>query len=161
MADGFLGYRASFMLDVVVCALLIVVPILAYSLFVVKFQQNYGLHRRLQLLLGGLLLVAVGLFELDMRLHNGINTILAKRSVPLTDEQMLFFKRLLIVHLIFAISTVGLWTATLWLALKRMPYPPVPCAHSALHKKLGWLAAADITLTAVTGLMVYYFGFMV
>jgi hypothetical protein len=74
---------------------------------------------------------------------------------------MTFFKRLLLVHLAFAISTVFLWGTTLVLALKRIPSPPAPCAHSGLHKILGWLSAVDITLTSVTGLMVYYYGFMV
>lgn len=161
MADGFLGYRASFMLDVVVCALVVVVPLLVYSLYTVKVRRNYIRHRNLQVLLGVVLLVAVGLFEVDMRMHHGIGAILAKRSVPLTAEQSAFFNRLLAVHLVFAVSTVVLWGATLGLALKKMPSPPAPCTHSRLHKRLGWLAAIDITLTAITGLMVYYFGFIV
>ena len=162
MSDGFLGYKASFMLDVVVCALLVVVPVLLFSLFAVKVRRNYLLHRRLQVALGIILLVAVGAFEIDIRLQGGIAGILAKRSVPLTAEQSRFFYALLkYVHLPAAISTVLLWTVTLTLALRRIPWPPAPCAHSSLHKRLGWLASADITLTAVTGLMVYYYGFMI
>lgn len=162
MSDGFLGNKASFMLDVVVCALLVVVPVLLYSLFAVKIQRNYVLHRRLQLALGAILLVAVGAFEIDIRMQGGIATILSKRDVPLTSEQSQFFYALLkYVHLPAAISTVLLWTVTLTLALRRIPTPPAPCAHSKLHKRLGWLASADITMTAVTGLMVYYYGFMV
>jgi hypothetical protein len=42
-----------------------------------------------------------------------------------------------------------------------MPRPPAPCEHGRLHKRLGWLSAADITLTSVTGLLVYYYGFVV
>ena len=30
--DGFLGYRTSFMLDFVECALIVIVPVLLYSL---------------------------------------------------------------------------------------------------------------------------------
>ena len=162
MSDGFLGYKASFMLDTVVCALIVVVPLLAYSLFVVKVQKNYARHRNLQILLGVLLSVAVGLFEIDIRVQGGVSQILAKRSVPLTPDQLQFFNGLLYyVHLPCAVSTVVLWILTLTLALRRIPAPPGPCAHSRLHKKLGWLSAVDITMTAVTGLMVYYFGFMI
>lgn len=162
MSDGFLGYKASVMLDVVVCALIVVVPLLVYSLYVVKVQKNYLLHRNLQILLGVLLLVAVGLFEVDIRLQGGIGRILEKRDVPLTSEQSRFFYALLYyIHLPSAISTVVLWIGTLTLALRNMPSPPAPCPHSRVHKRLGWLSALDITLTAVTGLMVYYFGFMV
>jgi len=161
MSDGFLGYRASFMLDVVVCALIVVVPTLLFSLYAVKIRRNYRLHKSLQIALGIVLLVAVGLFEIDMRLHGGITGILAKRSRPLTPSERESFDQLLYVHLFFAISTVVLWATTLTLALRRMPLPPAPCAHSRLHKRLGWLSAVDITLTSVTGLAVYYYGFIV
>jgi putative membrane protein len=161
MSDGFLGYKASLMLDVVVCALAVVVPTLLASLYAVKMRRNYRLHKALQISLGLLLLAAVGLFEIDMRLHGGIDGILAKRSRPLMPGERSSFDSLLYVHLFFAVSTVVLWATTLILALKRIPNPPVPCNHSRLHKRLGWLSAADITLTSVTGLMVYYYGFVV
>jgi uncharacterized membrane protein YozB (DUF420 family) len=161
MSDGFLGYKTSLMLDVVVCALVVVVPTLAYSLYTVKVRRNYRLHKRLQIALGAVLLVAVGLFEVDMQVQGGIAGILAKRARPLSANEREFFDGLLKVHLCFAISTVVLWCVTLWLALKRTPDPPMPSPHSPTHKILGWLSAADITLTAVTGLLVYYFGFVV
>jgi uncharacterized membrane protein YozB (DUF420 family) len=161
MSDGFLGYKASLMLDVVVCALVVVVPTLVFSLYAVKIRRNYRLHKALQITLGVILLGAVGLFEIDMRVHGGIDGILAKRSRPLSQGELASFNTLLYVHLFFAVSTVLLWATTLVLAVKRMPTPPAPCDHSRLHKRLGWLAATDITLTSVTGLMVYYYGFVV
>lgn len=161
MRDGFLGYRTSLMLDVVACALVVVVPLLIFSVYQVKIRRNFTLHRNLQILLGAVLLIAVGLFEVDMRWQGGIKAILSKRTTPLSAEQDLFFYRLLRVHLVFAISTVFLWATTLTLALRRMPRPPAPSPHSRLHKRLGWASAVDITCTSVTGLMVYYYGFVV
>ena len=161
MQDGFLGYQTTFMLDVVAIALFVVVLVLAWSLFAVKVQKNYLLHKRLQILLGVVLLIAVGLFEVDIRLQGGIDGILAKRTIPLSSLQRTFFNQLLIVHLVFAITTVAVWAVTLTLALRRIPSPPGPCAHSELHKKLGWISALDITATSITGLLVYYYGFMV
>ena len=160
MDDGFLGYRASLMLDLVVCALVVVVPTLLASVYAVKIRRNYSLHKFLQLTLGAVLLATVGLFEIDMRLHGGIAGILAKRSRPLSPAEAASFYRLLYVHLFFAMTTVGLWGATLTLAIRRIPTPPGPCSHSRLHKRLGWFSAVDITLTSVTGLLVYYFGFV-
>jgi putative membrane protein len=160
MTDGFLGYRASLMLDIVVCALVIVVPTLFASLYAVKIRRNYRLHKFLQILLGVVLFMTVGLFEIDMRLHGGIVGILAKRSRPLTGDELISFYRLLYVHLFFAISTVVLWTITLSLAVRRIPAPPGPCRHSRLHKRLGWWSVVDITMTSVTGLLVYYYGFV-
>lgn len=161
MKDGFLGFRTSFMLDFVVVALVLIVPILVYSLYLVKVKRQYTLHRNLQLLLGLVLLVAVGLFEIDLQwVQKGWENVVAKREVPLTSEQLGFVRMLLRIHLIFAISTPLLWVATMTLALRRMPSPPQPCAHSSLHKKLGWASTVDIVLTSVTGLVFYYFAFV-
>lgn len=161
MTDGFLGFRTSFMLDFVVVALVLIVPILLYSLYVVKFQHRYTLHRNLQLLLGIILLVAVGLFEIDLQfVQKGWQNVVAKRAIPLTVDQLGFVRTVLRVHLVFAISTPLIWAVTIFLALRRMPSPPRPCAHSELHKKLGWLSTIDIVLTSVTGLVFYYFAFV-
>lgn len=160
MADGFLGYGASLMLDVVVCALALVVPTLAFSLFAVKVRRKFLLHRNLQLLLGALLLVTVGLFETDMQLHGGWEDILRRARPSLSAEKLETVRTALAVHLVFAVSTVLLWPVTLVLAWRRFPQPPGPAAHSPLHKKLGWLSTIDITLTSITGLWFYYLAFV-
>lgn len=161
MKDGFLGFRTSFMLDFVVVALVLIVPILVYSLYAVKVRHQYKLHRNLQLLLGIVLLVAVGLFEYDLQfVQQGWQNVVAKREVPLNADQLSFVRTVLRIHLIFAISTPLLWIVTITLALRRMPCPPVPGAHSILHKRLGWLSTIDIVLTSVTGLIFYYFAFV-
>lgn len=162
MSHGFLGNDASFMLDVVVCALVLLVPLLAYSIIVVKFQRNHERHKHLQLLLAGILLVAVAAFEIDMRLHGGWRNIVNKDPAhPRRSEAELENSALLLrTHLVFAISTPFLWAATIGLALKRFPDPPVPGPHSDLHKALGWASAADLALTSVTGLWFYYTTFV-
>jgi hypothetical protein len=162
MSDGFLGYHASFMLDVVVCALALVVPAIAFSLYLVKVKHKYVAHRNLQLVLGAVLLLAVSAFEIDIRLHGGWEAIVNRPgSEPrLTGAALEFATRVLWVHLIFAISTPPLWVATIVLALRRFPNPPAPCEHRLLHKKLGWLSTIDITLTSLTGLYWYYIAFV-
>lgn len=161
MADGFLGYPTSLMLDFVVCALVLIVPLLLFSIYQVKFKKNYLLHRNMQILLGVTLMAAVAAFEIDMRLQGGVDEILKKRASPLTTAQLDFFWNVMYVHLFFAVTTVPLWATTLILAWRRFPSPPYPSAHSGLHKPLAWLSTIDITMTSVTGLAVYYYGFMV
>ena len=159
MSDGFLGYKTSFMLDVVVCALVLVVPVLLYSIYVVKFQQKYQLHRTLQLTLGVVLLITVGAFEVDLQLvHGGWENIVNKREV--SPDHLEFVRKVLWVHLCFAITTPILWAVTIVLAMRRFPSPVVPGPHSSLHKKLAWLSTVDITLTSVTGLVFYYYAFI-
>lgn len=161
--DGFLGYRTSFMLDFVVCALILIVPLLVYSLWLVKAKKNFLAHKRLQVTLGIILLVAVGAFEIDLQVvHGGWENIVSKSHPDETDlaakvEQA---RPYLWVHLVFAVTTPFLWFTTLALALRRFASPPSPGIHSQTHKILGWLSTFDITLTAITGLIFYYVAFM-
>ncbi|MCA9078058.1 MAG: DUF420 domain-containing protein [Planctomycetaceae bacterium] len=159
---GFLGYDTSFMLDVVVTALVLVVPVIVFSILQVKRGQ-YLLHQRLQLGLAIVLLLAVGAFEFDMQwVHGGWENVVNKdpENPRLTGEAFTQARTVLYVHLIFAVSTPVLWATTIALALRRMPTPPAPCAHSPLHRKLGWASTIDLVLTSVTGLAFYYVAFM-
>ncbi|MFQ5734286.1 MAG: DUF420 domain-containing protein [Planctomycetaceae bacterium] len=163
MNDGFLGNDSSLMLDVVVCALVLVVPVLLFSIYTVKFRRGFLLHRHLQTALGAALLLTVGAFEVDMQIvHGGWENVVNKPEQPqrVTGEDLETVQTLLWVHLVFAISTPVLWTVTLVLAWRRFPSPPQPGEHSRLHKTLGWLSAVDITLTSVTGLVFYYVAFI-
>ncbi len=162
-SDGFFGYPTTFMLDFVVCALALVVPLLLWSLWLVKFKRQYALHKRLQIALGIILLVAVTAFEVDVQMvHGGWESIVAKQqlSPEALAGKITAVRPWLLVHLVFAVTTPVLWTVTLVLALRRFNSPPVPGKHSRLHKTLGWASAIDITLTSVTGLLFYYVAFM-
>lgn len=163
LTHGFLGNDASFMLDFVVLALILVVPVLLFSLYAVKTRQQFGLHRFLQIALGITLLVAVGAFEIDMRMHGGWQAIINKdpANPRLSSEQLIHVAQVLHIHLVFAISTPFLWALTTVLALRRFPRPPAPGDHSKLHKTLGWISVFDLVATSVTGLWFYYVAFLV
>lgn len=161
MSDGFLGYRTSFMLDAVVCALVLVVPAILFSLYLVKVKKNYLAHRNLQIGLAIVLLLAVTAFEVDIQqIQGGWENVVAKREVQLTAGQLETARHVLWVHLVFAVSSPLLWLVTIVLALRRIPKPPRPCEHSPLHRKLGWASTIDLVLTAVTGLWFYYVAFV-
>jgi putative membrane protein len=161
MSNGFLGYNATFMLDLVVCALVLVVPILVTSIYLVKFRRNFVWHRRLQLLLAAVLLFAVAAFELDVQVvHHGWQNIVHQAKPDITPADFDFIRQILHIHLIFAISTPFLWAVTIGLALPRFGNPPAPSAHSRWHKRLGWISAVDLAMTSVTGLLFYFFAFV-
>ena len=160
MKDGFLGYHTSFMLDAVVVALVLVVPVLLFSLYSVKIRRQYTLHRNLQMFLAIALLAAVVAFEVDLHLIQGGWENVVKKGSELTADQLSFIQRVLRIHLLFAASTPILWAITIGFALRRMPRPPEPSAHSRLHAVLGWASTLDLVLTSVTGLVFYYVAFI-
>jgi hypothetical protein len=162
MVRGFLGYDASLMLDVVVCALVLVVPALSWSIYQVRVRRRFTLHRNSQLILAGVLLATVLLFEIDMRLQGGWEQIVNRdpANARLSGDALRQVRTMLYVHLFFAISTPILWGVTIALALRRFPNPPRPGPHSTVHKRLGWLSVMDLVLTSVTGLVFYYLAFI-
>jgi uncharacterized membrane protein YozB (DUF420 family) len=152
--DGFLGTRASIMLDVVFLAMFAVLPILGWSIWLVKSRQNYRLHKAVQLILGGVLLATVVLFETDMRLNGWRDR--AESSAYFND--WVFFS--LYIHLCFAVTTALLWVAVIVQALRHFPSPPTPCAYSPRHIFWAKLAAIDMCLTALTGWIFYWLAFV-
>ena len=152
--NGFLGTRASFMLDVVFLAMFAVVPILGWSVWLVKYRRNYALHKRVQLTLGAVLLVTIILFEVDVRINGWMHAAEVSPYYPGTVLTVLY------VHLFFAVTTTGLWIAVTARAVRRFPTPPVPGLHSANHRFWGWAATIDMVLTAVTGSVFYYLAFV-
>lgn len=157
--NGFLGTRASLMLDVVFLAMFLVIPLLTWSVWLVKYRRRYDWHKRVQLTLASVLAVTVLLFELDMRL-NGWRA--RARPSPyygsgaLTDTVSLALG----VHLLFAVSTAVVWTIVVAKALRNFPRTPAPGPHSAWHRRWAKIAAIDMLLTAITGWIFYWLAFV-
>lgn len=155
MFPGFIpGSRATLMLDVVAVAMFVILPIMTWSIAAARYRRRYRAHKRAQWTLGVLLLVAVTLFEVDIRAFGWRHL-----AEPSPYYQTILFP-VLYVHLFFSVSTTLLWTATILLALKRFPSEPLPSAHSATHRRLGWMSAIFMSITAVTGWTFYYMAFL-
>ncbi len=156
--DGFLGTRATFMLDVVVLAMVVLLPALAGSIYLAKCRQ-YAWHKRVQLTLGIVLLVTVVLFELDMRI-NGWRDRAAASPYSGAEGGPDWVLVTLCIHLCFAVSAALLWLVVIVRGLRQFANPPLPGSHSAWHKRYGMLAAIDMGLTAVTGWIFYWLAFV-
>jgi hypothetical protein len=150
-----LGTRAPLILDVLCLAMLAVMIVLAWSVYLVKVQRRYELHKKIQIVLGIVLLAVIVLFELDIRLHGWQD----RAAGQLGGQAPSAAVTALYIHLVFAVSTVVLWITTIVLALKRFPTPAAPSPHSGLHAKLGWLSVVDMGLTTVTGWVFYWVAF--
>jgi uncharacterized membrane protein YozB (DUF420 family) len=159
--DGFLPFgRGSLMLDVVFLAMFAVVPVLGLSWWLVKYRRRYQIHKTLQLATASVLLLAVVLFEVDIRVNGW-----EERAVPSPyfdpDHEWTCPAGLsLIVHLCFAIPTLLLWVIVVVQALRKFSRPPTPGPHSQAHARWGTLAAAGMFMTAVTGWFFYYLAFV-
>lgn len=156
--DGFLGTRASLMLDVVFLAMFAVLPLLGWAVWLAK-QKRYAWHKRVQLALALTLLATVTLFELDIRWHGWRHRATASPYYG-GETAWGWVDRTLAVHLCFAVSTTVMWFVVVARALRQFPAPPQPAAHSAWHRRWAKLAALDMLATSVTGWLFYYLAFV-
>jgi len=154
--DGFLGSRASFMLDFVCLAMVAVVGVLAWSIWQVRKHRRYALHKRVQLGLAALLLVVITGFEIDVR-FNGWQGRAAGEIGGKASQQVLIA---LSIHLFFAVTTVFVWIMVIFLAWRRFPNPPEPNEHSVFHRQWGRIAAWDMLMTTLTGWIFYVLAFV-
>ncbi|NBW97357.1 MAG: DUF420 domain-containing protein [Planctomycetia bacterium] len=152
--DGFLGTRASIGMDVVLVGLWLLLPVLAWSIMLVR-RGRYSVHKALQLVIAGTLFAAIVVFEIDVRLVSDWKA--RARPSPWWPGGVL---SALGVHLVFAVSTFGLLVWVLWEALRRFPAPPTPGMHGPRHRRLARLAAVDLALTALTGTFFYWLAFV-
>ena len=155
-SHGFLSTRATFMLDFVFVAMFAVLPILAFSIRLVK-RGGYQWHKRIQITLAIVLLVSVAAFEIDLNFITKDWRPLAKPS-PYYDSGLV--DKCLWVHLAFAVPTPLLWIFVIVQALRKFPTRPAPNEHSRQHIRWAWLATAGMALTAITGWTFYYLAFV-
>jgi putative membrane protein len=156
-SHGFLPSRGSFMLDVVFLAMFAVLPVLAYSIYLVKQRRAYALHKRIQITLAAVLLVTVTAFEVDLN-------FVTKDWRPLAEPSRFYdagwVDRCLWVHLAFAVPTPLLWVFVIVQGLRYFPNPPQPNAYSRRHARWAWLATVSMFFTAVTGWLFYWMAFV-
>ncbi len=117
--NGFLGTRASIMLDVVFLAMFLLLPVLAWSIWQVRYRRRYTLHKRTNLTIAAILLIAVLAFEIDMQFISGWRD--AQPPSPYWPHGVMTS---LYVHLVFSISTTLLWIYVVAGALRNIPVPP-------------------------------------
>jgi len=154
--NGFLGTRASLMLDVVCLCMVLVVAVLWWSIRQVQRHRRYQLHKRIQLTLAIALLLVLVAFETDVRMHGWQE----RAAGEIGGEASTAVVTALSIHLVFALSTVVLWFVVIVAAWRQFPQPPVPNSHSAFHRRWARLAAWDMVLTTVTGWVFYVMAFV-
>jgi uncharacterized membrane protein YozB (DUF420 family) len=157
---GFLPWRGTLMIDVIVVAMVLVLIALAWSLYSVKYLKRYQRHKAIQITLSAALLVLLALFEIDLRYLDDWRAHADGSPFfdAATGSGLAVYS--LWVHLVFATSTLGLWLLIIVRAVTQFPNPPGPNRHSPYHSRWGLIAAVDMVLTAVSGWVFYLLAFV-
>jgi uncharacterized membrane protein YozB (DUF420 family) len=154
LPNGFLGTRGDLLMDMVVVAIVLTPLLFLWAIWMVRHGQ-YTRHRNLQTALLTTLLLAVILFETDIRLKGGTRAFMAES--PYLGTQLLSW--LLRAHVLVAIVCFGLWSYLVVQAWRhRMDLHPAK--FSASHRRAGYWVFAGTVFTAVSGVWLYWLGFV-
>ena len=158
--SGFLPGRASLMLDVIVVAMFFVLLALGYSIYSVKYRQQYQRHKLIQISLASMLLTVLLLFEIDV--HFIDKWMVRADPSPYFDAATRsgLVVYALAIHLVFATTTFALWLTVILRASRHFPRPPGPNEHSRFHRRWGTAAALDMVMTTLTGWLFYWLAFV-
>ncbi len=156
LANGFLPTRASWMLDFIATAMIVVIAALSISIFQVRVRRNFVKHRNLQIATAALLALTLVAFEIDIRFFTDWRE-LAKPSSYYASG---WVDRVLAIHLCFAIPTPIVWGLLIWVSLRRFRTGFDQGDFNRFHRVCGRIGAAMMYTTALTGWTFYYVAFV-
>ncbi len=154
LPSGFLGTRGDILMDTVVVAIVVTPFLFLWAIWLVR-HGRYAQHRNLQTGLVSTLLVAVVLFEVDIRLSGGTAAFMAES--PYLGSSLLTW--VLRAHVLVAVASFGLW-AYLVVTAWRNRLDLHPKLFSSRHRKQGYAVFAGTVFTAVSGVYLYVLGFV-
>lgn len=153
LPKGFLGTRADFYMDMSI-VLFASLPFLILVALRLARRRKFVSHRNMQVATLTLVLIALGFFELDIRLSGGASALLAHSSIPMS-----FTRRFLDVHIMIASVTALAWiglVVTSWARFTRS----LPGRFAPRHVWWGKATFVCICLTSGTGAAVYLITFV-
>jgi len=153
LAEGFLPFRGSIMLDVVFLAMFAILPAMGLGVWLAR-TGRHRLHRTVQLTMAVVLLVAVVLFEIDMRFFTDWRKLAAESA------WVDWCPGLLYLHMAFAVPTPFLWGWIIVGALRHFDDQFQAPEYRESHRRLGWCGVLMMTATAVTGISFYCLAFI-
>lgn len=154
LPTGFLGTRGDILMDLVILSFLFILPAMLASWRLARKRQ-YVQHKRWQLSLFAVLLIAVLLFELDLKLSGGIFALTAESRYAGTA----LLNSIIYGHTAVAIAAALLWIAQVALSLMKFGSPPAPNSFSSTHRALGRAGMLTMTLTGISAFPLYILGF--
>lgn len=151
-SNGFLGTSAPFYMDLATLYFAILPFLLGIGIrYAVKKELDK--HYKVQLGTFILTLLIVVFFEIGVRVSGGLFAFMQESHINYT-----FMVVFMIIHIIIAITSVLIWSALIYGAVKAQRNKNISLPAS--HQRFGKYVFAGLTVTAFMGVMIYYFLFI-
>ena len=151
--EGFLGTRAPFFMDSMTLIVSLLPFLVGFAIWLAKKHQPLW-HQRIQWLIFILSVVVIGYFEYGVRVGGGYALFVQQTSIPHH-----YVLTLLVVHIMIATVTLGVWIHTLLFA-QRHGVEALKGELRQIHKRSGLRTFMGICLTAMSGVWVYLLLFL-
>jgi putative membrane protein len=148
------GSRASLIVDLTFAVTLLAPVITLVSMYFAK-HRAHELHKRVQIGLLVVCILAVLALEVEIRLAGGSGVFLSQSSAG----QAALARAFLGTHISGAVITYGVWIYLAVASTRR--YPNIlPGTFSRRHKRIGKVIFAGLCFTAVTAIGMYFLAFV-
>lgn len=151
---GFLGTRADLLMDVVFVSTLATPFILLWAIRLAK-QQQLEQHRLVQTLLLVVLLIAVTLFEVDVRLSGGSGSLMKGSSYAGTG----LLRGITLAHVLANVVTFFTWLVLVVKSRRRFK-TELPGGFTPSHRRLGRFVFGGTVFGALSAVVMYGLGFI-
>ena len=148
-ADGFMGTRAPFFMDVVTL-IVAFLPLLIYSAVLLARKGLYKTHALAQNFIFVVSVVVIAYFESGVRLGGGFDAFMIGSGVSHTYASIV-----MVAHIVVASLTLFFWVRTIWSANSEFRKKILPGRASASHKLLALKTFLGIIFTSFSGIWVY------
>ena len=149
--DGFFPTNAPLFMDEVMVLVALLPFLLVFSINFAK-KGKISLHKKSQIFIYLLGIFTIIYFEYGARTIGGFTPVLQKSHL-----NHYFLYGFLVIHILIAITALFLWTYTIYSALKNYTKKGFRYHHIRIVKPTFLL----ITLTSVTGLLLYFFMYVI
>ena len=144
--QGFFGTRSPMFMDIV-SFIVAFLPFLMLGVILLARFKKHKLHAQLQWVLYLISIVVVTYFEIGVRIVGGFAKFMEGSGVE--HNYALF---VLVFHIAISVSTLIIWTTTLFMAKKQLQLNK--------HKRAGYLTFLGVIMTSLTGAWVYLLMFV-
>jgi putative membrane protein len=148
-ADGFMGTRAPFFMDVVTL-IVALLPLLIYGGILLARKGRYKTHAFIQNLIFLMSIIVIAYFESGVRLGGGFDAFIIGSGVSHTYASIV-----MVAHIIISTATLFYWVGTIFSANSEFRKKILPGSASSTHKLLALKTFLGIIFTSFSGIWVY------
>ena len=147
---GFLGTRATFMIDAIVSFLVLLPIIIMISIIFAK--RNYiKIHQFLPVFLLLTTISALAMFAYSVHYMDGFESLIQKSSLDAKEAYVI-----LTMHVTTVVITILIWFLTIFYALNDKKRRALPGVYSESHRKAGQRVIFAIFLMVLTTIGIYW-----